>query len=232
MKRIWRFTFLITVAFMALACVGAQPGAVVVETTPAPAATSEAPTAAPVIEPQAESDQTLLLWEGPALFAEDQSECHRLQLTAANQALLGPCAGEQREVEFNPSGEGALADMIARFAPFQAETAEGRLTFNGQGQIGGPAWERALTVWASVTYAELATGHVAAASRTVLAWRVAEQEEQCQMLLVLAHGYATRSLVPAAKCSCWARAGLNPPPGSSLMPGCIIGPPSTKVTIT
>jgi hypothetical protein len=195
MKTIRLYLILIVVAFMALAC-GAQPEDVVEATAEPPATPAVVASKA---EQPVEGQETLLLWEGPALFAEDQTVCHRLVVTKANQALLGPCDGEQTEVEFITTAPGGLAEMIARFAPFQMDTAQGQLDFKGQGKIGSPAWERAITTWASFTYAELASGHVGAANRTVLAWNVGQQpdqSEQCQMLIVLAHGYATTSLVP------------------------------------
>jgi len=137
-----------------------------------------------------------LLWEGPALFAEDPTACHRLQITTQGQAFFGPCNGEQAEVDFVTNQNGGLTAMLAHFAPFQADTPQGRITFNGQGAESGPAWERALSSWAQFTYAELASGRTGAANRTVLAWNLGEQTGQCQMLLVLAHGYATAGLTP------------------------------------
>lgn len=141
----------------------------------------------------------LLLWEGSALFAEDPTECHHLSVTQDYHTFVGLCDGEQTEVEFVNNSEGGLADMIARFAPFQADTTQGRVTFNGEGEIVGPAWEHAIASWAQFTYAELATGRVGAANRTVLTWNLGEQSGQpnkCQMLFVLAHGYATVGLTP------------------------------------
>lgn len=141
----------------------------------------------------------LLLWEGPALFAEAPTECHRLSVTQDYQAFVGLCDGEQTEIEFVTNREGGLADIIAHFAPFQADTSRGRITFKGNGEIAGPAWERAITNWAQFTHAELVNGRVGAANRTVLAWNLGEQSGQpdkCQMLLVLGHGYATAGLIP------------------------------------
>lgn len=116
--------------------------------------------------------------------------------TRDNKAFLGPCDSEQTEVEFVSNQNGGLVDMVSRFAPFQAEMAQGRLSFNGQGQITGPAWERAITSWTQFAHAELASGRVGATTPTVLAWNVGEQEGQCQMLLVLAHGFATAGTTP------------------------------------
>lgn len=185
MKTIWLSIVLISMTLVASACAlqRAQNSA---ETT---AVTSPPPTTA-------NSEAALLLWEGPALFAEDQTECHRLRVTEDFQTFVGLCEGEQTEVEFVTSGEGGLAGMVARFAPFQLDTANERITFNGGGEIAGRAWERAITSWANFTYAELASGRIGAANRTVLAWSLGEQDGRCQMLLVLSHGYATAGRTP------------------------------------
>jgi hypothetical protein len=86
--------------------------------------------------------------------------------------------------------------MLARFAPFALNRPNERLVFNGQGQISGPEWQRAITIWAQTTQAQLATGHVGAANNTVLAWNLGQEVNQCRMLLVLAYGYATAALNP------------------------------------
>jgi len=184
MNTIWLYIIFIILTVIGPAC-GVQSTQSSTETTaatsPPAAATGEAP---------------LLLWEGPALFAEDPAECHRLRVTEDYQVHTGLCSGEQTAIEFAATGAGGLAEMAARFAPFQADLPQGRLTFNGQGEIGGPAWQRALTTWAQFTYAELATGHIGAANRTALAWNLGEQEGRCHILLVLSHGYATAGLSP------------------------------------
>jgi|GEM_PF-1303303 len=196
MKKILVYVALIIMALGGSAC-GSQLGKPVeAAVLPKTMVESRQPTPAPIVEQHNITQEDMLLWEGPALFAEDQTECHRLRLTQDYQAFLGPCAGEPTEVAFVPNQNGGLADMITRFAPFQADLPQGRLTFNGQGQLAGPAWERALTSWAQFTDAELASGRVGAANRTALAWHLGEQDGQCQMLLVLSHGYATAGRSP------------------------------------
>lgn len=188
MKINWLYIILIILTVIGSAC-GVQPAHSSAEPT---AVISQPATAT-------NNEATLLLWEGPALFVEDQTECHRLLVTKDHQALIGQCDSEQTKVEFVTNRKGGLADMIARFAPFQADTPQGRITFNGEGKIAGPAWERAIISWAQLTYAELASGRVGAANRTVLAWSLGEQSGQpgwCQILLVLVHGYATAGLTP------------------------------------
>ena len=165
MKTIWFYIILIIMTVAGMAC-GVQPAQSSAETT---AVISPPATAA-------NSEVALLLWEGPALVAEDQTEFHRLVVTKNNRVLIGQCNSEQTGVEFVTNRKGGLADMIARFAPFQADTPQGRLTFNDEGEIAGPAWECAITRWAQFTYAELASGRVGAANRTVLAWSLGEQE--------------------------------------------------------
>jgi hypothetical protein len=189
MKRIWPYIFLIIVTLFSSAC-----GVLSVESSAQTTAMISPPTVR-----QSEHENTLLLWEGPALFAEDQTECHRLRVTQNYQAFVGLCNGEQTEVEFVTNREGGLADMVSRFAMFQSDMPDGRIIFNGRGEVDGPAWERAIINWAQFTYTELVSGRVGAANRTVLAWNLGEpsgQSGQCQMLIVLAHGYATAGLAP------------------------------------
>lgn len=185
MRASWLYLILIILAVAGAGC-GVQA---------AQSSTERSVVTSPPVRP-VNDESALVLWEGPALFADDQTECHRLRLTQDYQASVGLCAGEQSEVEFVPNQPGGLADMKARLAPFQADTAQGRVTFNGQGEIAGPAWERAIASWARFTYAELATGRAGAANRTGLAWNLDEQNGQCRMLLVLSHGYATAGLTP------------------------------------
>ena len=189
MKRIIISIIFIIAGLVGSAC-NIQPGAAV-EDNPSPTAAAQ----------PADIDETLLLWEGPALFAEDQTECHRLRLTADDRAMVARCAGEATEVDFVANQNGGWDEILSRFGPFEMETTDGRIDFRGMGDIGGPAWERAITVWAQYTYAELASGRISAAGHTVLAWNLGEyplQPGQCQMLIVLLHGYATAGLVPCA----------------------------------
>jgi hypothetical protein len=149
------------------------------------------------VEPPAQED-ALLAWQGPALFGEDANLCQRLLVTTDYRTFVGPCEGDLTQVEFAVDNTGGVLDMLAHFAPFQADTDFGSITLRGHGEEAGPAWERAVASWAQVTSAELATGHVGAANRTALAWKVGETGGLCRMLLVLTHGYAT---VVEAPCS-------------------------------
>lgn len=194
MKTFYLFLILIIMTLAGSAC-GAQPSQPPAET--AAPQTAASPTA--MAEQQNTSADTLLLWEGSALFAENPTECHRLQITADNQILLGPCNGEQKAVQFLANHNQEWPEILARFAPFQLETPTERIIFNGRGQVSGPAWQRAITAWAQLAHAELASGRVSAAGHTVLAWNLGEQPgqaNQCRMLLVLVHGYATAGLTP------------------------------------
>jgi hypothetical protein len=116
------------------------------------------PEASAVLSPitsvqQDEAAEPLLVWEGPALFAEDHTECHRLSLSEEGQAMVGSCDGEQTEVPLFVNHQREWPEILARFAPFQAETQGEKITFQGHGCIGGAAWERAIMTWARFTYA-------------------------------------------------------------------------------
>ncbi len=145
----------------------------------------------------AENEDIALHWSGAVLpFGQVGDTCNNLTITTAGQASIGPCEGEPAAVDFRNQD---WPDIYARFAPFQFERPEEQLVFNGQGEIGGPAWERAITAWARFTQAELASGRVGAANRTVLAWQLGEQPDQpgqCRMLIVLVHGYAMAGVTP------------------------------------
>lgn len=141
-------------------------------------------------------EHSLLLWEGPALFAENPAECYRLRITAGNKVFTGPCDGVQTETPFAGDNAGGFTEILARFAPFTLNGPNEQLVFNGQGQISGPEWQRAVASWAKTTQAQLATGHVGAANNTVLAWNLGREANQCRMLVVLAYGYATAALNP------------------------------------
>lgn len=144
-------------------------------------------------------NEIALLWEGDPLPDDGQEECRTLQVTAAGQAALGPCDAAGAAVELSTAQPGGWAEIVTRFAPFEAETEQGRLVFQGQGDIGGPAWERALATWARLTYNQLAGGRVSASGPTVLSWWLGELPDRpgiCRQLVVLNYGYAYHNLTP------------------------------------
>lgn len=202
-KTIWLSIVLIGVILVGMAC-GVQP--------------NEAVEAVEVQEVAADSDQTAtsqespaasLIWQGPALFAEDQSACHQLTITTDHQVLTGLCDQEGQPAALLGTHNQTWSDLVARFAPFETEVGEQRVIFNGRGEIEGAAWERAIAAWGSLTYAELASGRVSATGPTVLAWTIGplpDAPDTCQQLTVLVYGYAMAGTTP---CGGGSTAGFN-----------------------
>ncbi len=145
-------------------------------------------------------DNAALVWSGSILpGGETGGVCSSLTLTTGSQALVGPCDGAQTEVPLSYNHDQDWTQILARFAPFELETPAERIDFRGQGEISGPAWERAITAWARISAAELGSGKVSATGRTVLAWTLGELPDQpgsCRRLIVLIHGYAVAATGP------------------------------------
>ena len=160
---------------------------------------AETTTPAPTISPPSEEDPVVLVWEGDPLADDNQDECRTLQVTASGQATVGPCSAADTPVELFTSRPGEWTEMAIRFAPFEAETEQGRIVFQGQGQISSPAWERAIAAWARFSYLELSSGRVSASARTILSWWLGELPDQpglCRHLVVLVSGYAYSNITP------------------------------------
>lgn len=183
---------------------------VVVTTAPSPTPTRtlqapeapENPTASPtepssvptLVTPPASPESTnqpLLEWEGFGPWGDgDETRCKALQVESDLQVQAGSC--EDPASAGQPAGQ-QFTEMALRFAPFEYVTANERVVFRGEGEIAGPAWQRAILAWAHWTFAEVTTGHACAACRTVLSWEfgpVPDQLEFCTHLVVLDYGYA------------------------------------------
>ncbi len=170
-----------------------------VEAAAAPASQVITPTV--TLEPGPGEERAALVWEGDPLADDNQAECRALRITVPGQAFIGACGAADSPVELAAGQPGGWNEMLLRFSSFTTDTVQGRLEFQGQGQIMSPAWQRAITTWANTTYNELASGRVGAANRTVAAWGLGEVEGQpglCRQLLVLSHGYAYSNLTPCA----------------------------------
>jgi hypothetical protein len=164
--------------------------------TPGPTA---APTSEPSSPPSGRGEEVVLTWEGDPLPDDNQAECRSLRLTAAGQAMLGPCGAVENPGQMLAGQAREWSEMLVRFAPFTAETIQGRVDFQGQGQITSPAWQRAIAAWARFTYLELSSGRVSASVRTVLSWwvgEVADRPGYCRHLVVLISGYAYTDILP------------------------------------
>jgi hypothetical protein len=138
---------------------------------------------------------SLLSWEGVSA----DGACLSLTILPDGEAQVGLCGDAPKTVEISTGPESEWAAVQSHFASMDAETPRGRIRFQGQGTASGAAWERALSAWAWFTAQELHAGRTSAAGRTALAWRLgesADQAGQCEMLLVMAYGYAYANLVP------------------------------------
>ncbi|HRV96733.1 MAG TPA: hypothetical protein P5526_31555 [Anaerolineae bacterium] len=196
MKPIIQITTLLFFLLIVSAC-AAQPN------TPAEAASAPTvitPAGDATTEAAAAAVDAALIWEGDPLPDDGQAECRRLEITPADQALIGSCGEAGSPVEFAPGQTGGWSDLVARLAPFEQTTdSGGRLVFNGQGEIAGPAWQRAIDAWAKTTLLELSSGRVSATGRTIMSWwlgQLADQPDLCRQLVVLDYGYAYANITP------------------------------------
>lgn len=188
----------------AQANVAAAIQATITPTVTLPAEPVTATVTAPVTDTAVATQTTInesiaLLWEGDPLPDDNQDECRSLQIMVDGQAMIGPCGAVDTPVELSANRTDGWAAMVVRFAPFTAESEQGRVVFQGQGQISSPAWEEAIAGWAQFSYNELASGRVSASARTIASWWLGELPEQagaCRHLVVLSHGYAYSNITP------------------------------------
>jgi hypothetical protein len=123
----------------------------------------------------------------------DNAICPDLLVSERGSVTLGVCDGS---VESKALGERAAVDwgeIGDRFGPFTYTTPSESLEFSGMGTSRGEAWQRGLLAWARVTYAELNSGAVSAASNTAVSWHLGQlptTPNTCAHLTVLAYGYA------------------------------------------
>ena len=157
-------------------------------------------TGAPPSQASLTPETAALVWEGHTPFGDgDAQVCKRLLVTPDGRAEIGTCdaTGTPAAAPVTPGQE--WTEIYAHFAPFQVQAADGQMTFRGQGQAAGPAWSRALAVWAQFTYGAVATGRVGAANRTALSWWLGEvsgQPGSCAHLVALVYGYAYANIDP------------------------------------
>ncbi|UCC76380.1 MAG: hypothetical protein JSW37_12860, partial [Anaerolineales bacterium] len=137
--------------------------------------------------------------ERPALVWEGGDGCHSLLLAADGQAAVGPCdapltPGRLLDEMLRPQ---QWADLLARFAPFQANTPSGQVVFHGQGQEqASAAWQRAIAAWAELVQLEVRSGRSGASWGTALSWHreMPDQPGYCTFLQVETYGAAFASV--------------------------------------
>lgn len=138
--------------------------------------------------------EVILRWQGT--LPGDPVTCHTMDVTADYQASYGPCGDQPSSSAFNPP---QWDEIQLRSAPFEMRTPEVNITFRGLGNIGGPAWERAMANWARDAYASLYTGHACSSCSTILNWSFGEQpggSGSCAYLWATNYGYAYTGVVP------------------------------------
>jgi hypothetical protein len=165
-----------------------------------------APIAAPVspLPAPAEAAATagLLAYSGPGeAGGSDPSKCASLIVGDGAEATLVACDGTAKTTAL---GTGAIQEWLqieARFAPFVYETPTEVLRFAGVGTTGGAVWQRALLAWARARHAELDSGKAGAAGNTAVSWDLgplADMDQSCRHLTVLAWGYGYAEIRPCA----------------------------------
>lgn len=136
----------------------------------------------------------------PALAMEvrDAEGCRLFLVAADGRAAYGPCGApltSLRLVEEMGRPE-QLADLVARFAPFEAQAADAKLVLVGQGaEQATPAWQRAVLAWARVAMQEVEYGRGGASWGLAVRWRQAlpDRAGYCRFLQADASGYAFAS---------------------------------------
>jgi hypothetical protein len=162
---------------------------------PGPEATAEEE----LLPDTASSGDAALAWEGDPDLGDNQADCLSLRLTASGEATIGPCGEAGTPAELLAQQQQTWTGMLNRFAPFEYESEQERVVFEGQGDIASPAWERAIASWARFTYMQAASGRVSASVQTVMSWWLGETPGQpgyCRHLVVLNYGYAYANIDP------------------------------------
>lgn len=115
--------------------------------------------------PSSDAQPALLVWQSP------DEPCRRIEI-GARAAAYGACDARMDTGPLQSNRLAELADRIAAYAPFQAETAAGTIAFQGRGdRPAAPAEQRALAEWARLVLEEMQSGKSNADLGLALAWR-------------------------------------------------------------
>jgi hypothetical protein len=113
--------------------------------------------------PEAEVGDVLLEWQ------QTDVTCQSLRIGTAGLAF-GPCMGRMIQRPL-PARQQELQDFIAAYAPFQADTPAGAVTFAGQGTTEAtPAEQRMIAEWARLVKLEAESGRSGASWGLAFAW--------------------------------------------------------------
>jgi hypothetical protein len=152
--------------------------------------------------PGATSSDIVLIWEGQPLNTAEAGACGRLQVSAGGQATVGACdAGDGETQPLGATHAQEWTEMQTRFAPFEAETENGSVTFHGAGESAAEAWQPAIAAWAQLVHAELSADQFGAGGPAILSWQLGEASGEstlCRRLTVLVYGYAYARTEPCA----------------------------------
>jgi len=136
----------------------------------------------------------------PALAMEvrDEGGCRLFLVAADGRAAYGPCGAPLTPLRLvqEMGRPEQLADLLARFAPFEAQAADAKLVLVGQGaEQPSPAWQRAVLDWARVAMREVEHGRGGASWDLAVRWQQAipDRAGYCRFLQVDACGYAFAS---------------------------------------
>jgi hypothetical protein len=136
-------------------------------------------------------EEPVVVWEGESL--------QTLLLAADGRAAVGPCDAPLTPLRLAQENARPqqLAELLASFAPFDADTPSGRVSFRGYGEkAASAAWQRAVAAWAQLVQAELESGRSGASWGTALSWRaeLSDRAGFCQFLQVEEYGFAFASV--------------------------------------
>lgn len=115
--------------------------------------------------PEANTGDVLISWQ------QTLDTCQSAQIGTEGIAY-GPCMGVLMGAQFvEPSRSSELGDLVATYAPFEAETPAGIVTFQGQGSTAAtPAEQRMIAEWARLAVQEASAGRSSAALGLAFAW--------------------------------------------------------------
>lgn len=136
-------------------------------------------------------EEPVVVWEGESL--------QTLLLAADGRAAVGPSDAPLTPLRLAQENDRPrqLAELLASFVPFEADTPSGWVRFRGQGEKVAPgAWQRAIAAWAQLVQAELEHGRSGASWGTALSWRagLADRAGFCRFLQVEEYGFAFASV--------------------------------------
>ena len=124
-----------------------------------------------------------LVWQSP------EEPCQRVEISA-RQVNYGACGAPLSAGRLDGVRLAEMANYLAAYAPFEAETPSGWISFRGQGSLKtGPAEQRALAEWARLMLLEAQSGRSTPDQGLALAWhREGGIAGFCDDLLVYAYG--------------------------------------------